>query len=1057
MESRSQAVRRFLSLERSLNSKKRFDEFRRVMQEYFDMKHAEVVPFEDLCKPMNGTFYLPMHAVYKPSSSTTKIRAVFDASAKSSSAVSLNDILLVGPTIHPPLIDVLLRFRLHRIALTADVSKMYRAVELTVEDKDLHRFVWRSKSTDPIKDYRMTRVTFGVSASSFAANMSVRQNAIDSAHKYPLAAKVVEDSFYVDDCLTGANDVESVITLFHQLQNLFQCGGFLLRKWNSSDAAVLQTIDPSVRDTFEVLIISGSEEYTKTLGLEWNTSLDHFRLTVKNESSSSDLTKRNLISNIAKIFDVLGWFSPIIIKMKILFQRLWESKIGWDDPVPTIIQDTWLRWNSELQLLSRSYVPRYYFPKDVNILNVQLHGFCDASEDAYAGVVYLRGEDTYGNVHISLVLAKTKVSPIKRLTIPRLELCGAHLLSRLLYHVTKIYQLPIAKVYAWTDSTIVLNWLDGSPKRFKTYVGNRVSTIIDRVPSNCWNHVKGLDNPADCASRGLFPSELVKHGLWWRGPEWLRFSQVDWPIQSTLSPNKMCDEEKEICLVTTCKSVEPIFPFNNYSVFSKLQRVTAWIFRFMHNCRKSRDSIVKCPNLSVTELSQAERYWISISQNDSFSSELSALQSNRDLPYSSVLKSLNPFLDSHGLIRVGGRISNSELSYNNTHPLVLHGKHLITKLIIRCEHRRLLHAGPSLLCSSISLRFHIINLRKTVRSITRACVSCKRQIGKPSFQLQGQLPQERVTPGFIFEKVGVDYAGPFNIKYGSIRKPTIVKAYVCLFVSLSVKAVHLELVSDLTTQAFIADLRRFTARRGYPALIWSDHGTNFVGADRELKELIQFMKTQNTQTKISEFCASKNIEWRFIPERAPHFGGLWEAAVKSMKFHLKRITSDVKLTFEEMTTVICQIEACLNSRPLIPIKHTNEEVLEILTPGHFLIGQSLIALPDNSDSTRSMSLLRRWQLCQSLVHHFWKRWSKEYVITLIKHHKWYYHKRNVSIGDIVIIRDETLFPTKWPLARVIDVHPGKDDLVRVATLKTEKGIYKRPITKIVVLLPINSV
>ena len=202
------------------------------MQEYFDMKHAEVVPFEDLMKPEDRVFYFPMHAVYKQSSSTTKIRAVFDASAKSSSGVSLNDILLVGPTIHPPLIDVLLRFRLHRIALTADVSKMYRAVELTDEDKDLHRFVWRSRPTDTLQDYRMTRVTFGVSASSFAANMSVWQNAIDSAHEYPLAARVVEDSFYVDDCLSGADDVENAITLYDQLRKLFQRGGFLLRKSN---------------------------------------------------------------------------------------------------------------------------------------------------------------------------------------------------------------------------------------------------------------------------------------------------------------------------------------------------------------------------------------------------------------------------------------------------------------------------------------------------------------------------------------------------------------------------------------------------------------------------------------------------------------------------------------------------------------------------------------------------------------------------------------------------------------------------------------------------------
>ena len=230
-ESRSQAVKRFLSLERLLNQKGCFQEFDTVMQEYLNLKHAEAVPSPDLNKPTELTFYLPMHAVYKASSTTTKIRAVFDASAKSSTGVSLNDTLLVGPTIHPPLVDVLLRFRLYPVALTADVSKMYRAIELTDADKDLHRFVWRSNSSNPLKDYRMTRVTFGVSASSFAANMAVKQNAIDYTHDFPLAAEVVHKSFYVDDCLTGATDSKSALLLQQQLTELFSHGGFVLRKW----------------------------------------------------------------------------------------------------------------------------------------------------------------------------------------------------------------------------------------------------------------------------------------------------------------------------------------------------------------------------------------------------------------------------------------------------------------------------------------------------------------------------------------------------------------------------------------------------------------------------------------------------------------------------------------------------------------------------------------------------------------------------------------------------------------------------------------------------------
>ena len=356
-ESRSQAVRRFLSLERSLHAKNQFEDFSTAMEEYF-LKHAELVPAPALEKPPQEVFYLPMHAVRKESSATTKLRIVFDASAKSSSGISLNDTLLVGPTVHPLLTDVLLRFRFHRVALITDVSKMYRAVELTEPNRDLHRFVWRKSPKESLQDYRMTRVTFGVSASSFAANMSVKQNAADFALQFPLAVKVVTESFYVDDGLAGADSVEEAIELQEQLQGLFSQAGFTLRKWNSNERSALQHVPLELRDSRSIHSISDSQEYTKALGIEWNVTMDHFRLTVAKLSPIGNITKRTLISDIAKIFDVLGWFSPSVIKMKILLQQLWELKVDWDDPAPSPICDVWIRWRSELESLSDHHIPR---------------------------------------------------------------------------------------------------------------------------------------------------------------------------------------------------------------------------------------------------------------------------------------------------------------------------------------------------------------------------------------------------------------------------------------------------------------------------------------------------------------------------------------------------------------------------------------------------------------------------------------------------------------------------------------------------------------------------
>ena len=407
------------------------------------------------------------------------------------------------------------------------------------------------------------------------------------------------------------------------------------------------------------------------------------------------------------------------------------------------------------------------------------------------------------------------------------------------------------------------------------------------------------------------------------------------------------------------------------------------------------------------------------------------------------------------MLRVGGRQRQARISYSKMHPVILHAKHSITRLIIMSEHKRLLHGGPTLMMASLARRFHILCARKVIRAMARECVICKRWSTKPKPPLFGQLPIERVTPGPVFDNTGSDFAGPLLIKYGHVRKPTVVKSYVCVFVSLTVKAVHLELVSDLTTEAFIACLRRFVARRGHPSVLWSDHGLNFVGANRELKEMYEFQKKQITQIAISEFC-SQRIQWKFIPERSPHFGGIWESAVKSFKNHLKRIIGDVKLTYEETYTVITQIEGCLNSRPLVATGAMDDDGIEVLTPGHFLIGRPLTAIPDPENSYQSMSLLKRWHLCQLLTLHFWKRWLLEYLSTLQKIYKWQYPTKGVVPGDVVLIIEKGIMPMKWPMARIIKTYPGEDGVTRVVDIKTAKGIYRRPVHKLAPLISMEN-
>lgn len=399
------------------------------------------------------------------------------------------------------------------------------------------------------------------------------------------------------------------------------------------------------------------------------------------------------------------------------------------------------------------------------------------------------------------------------------------------------------------------------------------------------------------------------------------------------------------------------------------------------------------------------------------------------------------------MIRAGGRIRNSEASYDQKHPVIIRGDRTLSKLIIRNEHVRLLHAGPIRTLTSLSDRFHVIGGLKAIRSVTRSCVICRRRNVRPTPQMVGQLPKERVIPGHVFDHVGVDYAGPLQLKLGKVRRPTIVKVYVCIFVSMSVKAVHLEPVTDLTTEAFISSLKRFVARRGLPTVIHSDNGTNFVGANHELERWYSFLQKEDTQIDINNFCSTKRIVWKFIPEHAPHFGGLWESALKSMKAHLRKIVGTVKLTYEELTTVLTQVEASLNSRPLVPLTTGNREGIEALTPGHFLIGKSLCSIPEPI-LVPSNNLHKRWHMCQCLTQHFWRRWSSEYLNTLRKFYKWNRPRENLKVGDVVVLREDGMAVNHWPLGRIEEVFPGNDGLVRTAIVKTSKGVYKRPVVKI---------
>ena len=1054
-ESFNQAKRRFLALEKRLQSTGHKAAYTDYINGYKDAGHMERVPTDELDKPNHQVFYLPHHNVMKDSS-THKLRVVFDGSAKSSSGWSLNASLLTGPTLQDNLTDILLRFRFHSIALCADVEKMYRQVGLKPSSRDYHRLLWRDQPSQPIEVWRMTRVTFGIRSSAHHAVKALRSVADDQHH--PLASPVILRDFVVDDMISGTSTVEEAVQLQEALQQTLESAGFCLRKWSSNVPAAIQHLPADIQEAPKAYEFNDDTYQMKVLGVRWLPLQDVFTFTVTDDVDLNSIkTKRQMFSDIAKLYDPLGWLSPLVILFKILVQRTWIAGVDWDDCVPGAILETWLSARRDLPVISRVSIPRCVFTSNTPTPSrptVELHAFCDASETAYSAVIYTRVRFADDSYFVSLLTAKSRVAPVKTLSLPRLELSGAVLAAKLVQSTTlALSQLDvnISRVIAWTDSTIVLSWLASYPGTWGCFVANRVSLIQEQVSPSHWKHVPSEQNPADCASRGKTATELLDFSLWWNGPNWLTRNESQWPQQPSIPTATALERRKRTigAFHMQDKRHPPVIEVERFSNLDRLQRALAYVLRFIDQfCGLE----LKKGPIQQSELVMTQLKLLALHQKQYFDPDVDLLQAPTRR-YSGRLLALSPFYDEEtSLIRVGGRLAQGSHSPEMTHPAVVDGKSHLAVLLIRKAHRNLLHAGPQATLYELRRQFWILDGPRSVQRVIRQCTTCRRFMAKAEVPRMSDLPTERVTPSRPFTRTGLDFAGPVTVK-SSMSKATQ-KAYIFLFVCFSTKAIHIELVSALTTSACIAGLKRFVSRRGLPSTIYSDNGTNFIGARNELTALQDLLST-GSDSSLTSYAASRGVEWVTIPPRAPHFGGLWEAAVKSCKTLLRRAIGQQVLTYEELYTVLTMVEASLNSRPMSPMSSDAND-LAVLTPGHFLIGSSLQSLPSSKSTQKrpaEPTLQTRWQLVQSINDSFWDRWCKEYLSNLQQRTKWKKDSEPLKVCDLVLIKEDRTPPLQWSRGRILDLYPGNDGVPRVARLKTPSGIYNRPVTKLIRLLP----
>ncbi|XP_062704266.1 uncharacterized protein LOC134286638 [Aedes albopictus] len=1024
-DNRRSALRRFHLIENRLSRNPELGgQYREFMRDYEELGHMQLV--HDYETPPSPTYHLPHHAVIREDSTTTKVRVVFDASCRTAEGSSLNDALMVGPIVQEDLRSIIMRSRTHPIMLIADIKQMFRQIRVDERDTPLQRIVWRSSSDAPMGTYELKTVTYGTASAPFLATRVLQQLSEDEQDRFPQAAQVLRKDFYVDDLFSGGKTVAETIALRKQLDSLLSAGGFELRKWASNVEAVLEEVPPDNRALMTSVDLD-RDQCIKSLGLHWEPATDHLRYKIDLPTTNdTPISKRIALSQIARLFDPLGLVGPVITSAKLFMQALWTLKSddgtiwGWDEELPPSYRDSWLNYTSQLSLLNELRIDRCILCS--NPTSIQLHFFSDASESAYGACCYIRSSNSVDETKTALLTARSKVAPLRRQSIPRLELCGALLAAELYEKVTASLKLT-AETYFWVDSTIVICWLKSTPSAWTTFVANRVSKI-QHATQNCpWNHVSGQQNPADHISRGLPAETLLNDELWWKGPQWLTLEKEFWPIQHAMSDLDFnsIPEARRPPTIAIAAATEPSFidlfiaKFSNYN---KMLRVTAYCRRFLLHLQRNP----RPPTTIITtdEMQAAEAVVIRLVQQQLFAAEWKQLL--QSLPVSSKSR-----------IRC-------------KHQILLPSAHAISTLLIRSLHETHLHAAPQLLLNILRLRYWITGARSLARKITQHCVVCVRARPKLVQQFMAELPVERVTATRPFSITGIDYWGPIALK-PIHRRAAPGKAYVAVFVCFTTKAVHLELVGDLGTAKFIQALRRFVARRGLCAEIFSDNGRNFIGAANELRQIIN---SKQHQKSIAEECASTGIRWRFNPPKASHFGGLWEAAIQSAQKHFLRTLGTQTLGMEDMQTLLSQIESCLNSRPIVPLSDDPSD-FEPLSPGHFLTGSSLKAVPDIDVTTIPTNRLNSYQKIQRLLQQIWQRWHTEYLCTLQSRTKWINHPVPIHRGQLVVVKEDNTPPLHWPTARIIDLHPGSDGVTRVVTIKTSAGEYKRPVSKICIL------
>lgn len=1061
------------------------EKYKMQIQDMLDRQVARKLTSTELQTWRGPVFYISHLAVHNPSSNSTPVHIVFNSS-QLCNGVSLNSALAKGPDSYlNHLMGLLLRWREQCVAFVGDITKMFNSVHMEMNEQHCHRFLWRDLNSTKDPDiYVMTRVNMGDRPAPAISTEALYKTAERFRKDSPAAAEVLRRSSYVDDLIDSVPDFSSALKLTAEVEDMLNKGGFCIKCWQFTGESGARK---SSLQAIETSLLKGDDSSTRVLGVTWNPIEDVIMYVVNLNFSKKKkgihtgpnlklenvpdciphvLTRRLVLQQVMSIFDPLGILCPFTLQAKIHLRETWTTKLGWDDALPPDLRNKWILFFKTLFQMQDLKFPRCLQPANVKG-QPWLILMSDGSDLAYGFVAYIRWELQDGSYWCRLIYAKCRIAPVNKLSTPQMELNAAVLSKRGRKVIEAEMRFKFERIIHIVDSETVLCMINKTSTRFRVYEGVRIGEIQAATQGNMkdWAWISGNLNTADWLTRGRAPKELDQDSDWWNGPPFLSQNVSEWGLKFDVSRAAELPGEKKPSSVTASVNascaVSQLSSIIDYKRYSSVSKVYWVIARLLGICRlksfKGGNTVYITPSL----LREAENLVVRDVQS---TMEAELEKTSKNGATGGKYGALKPLKNDSGLWVVGSRVAHlNPMTPDSSPQKLLSYDHPVTKLIMRNAHENG-HYGRNGTLAKFRQTYWTPNGSKLAWQAKNQCQKCKLRDCKLMEQNMGQLPEDRLKPSPPFCYTMVDFFGPHLVR-GEVQKRMSGKAYGVLFTDLVMRAVHIEAVFSYDTSAFIMSLIRFAAVRGWPSVIYSDSGTQFVAAGSELKQVWKNVD----KTALVKKSTENGLKWVFGPADSPWQQGAVESMVKAAKKAISFSVNNQRLSPSEFMTLCAEVSNTLNERP-IGLLPGDDSDISVLTPNSLLLGRSTAKNPGGWQHL-SASLSNRCHLVQQISDLFWAKWVELCAPFLIVQRKWHRAGRNLQVGDVVLILDRNTLRGEYRLGLVQKVYPGSDGKVRKVQLSYKNYkvgeklfvysgvkdiLVTRAVQRLALLVPVNN-